>query len=112
MCPKILEEGGTPSRSKPTQSTLSKANQKSNPNAEACNKLSQHVVRSEILYHLDQGCPTQIFEEPIMAAPELIYQKYYIKNNKKYVLIYDFITKKKLLGAASGSGAAGWTALI
>ena len=37
------------------QGQLNKANQKSNFNAEACNKLSQHFVRSEILYHLDQG---------------------------------------------------------
>ena len=36
------------------QDQLSKANQKSNFNAEACNKLSLHSVRSEIFYHLGQ----------------------------------------------------------
>ena len=37
------------------QGQLSKANQKSNFNAEACNILSLHSVRSEMFYHLGQG---------------------------------------------------------
>ena len=37
------------------QGQLSKANQKSNCNAEACNKLYLHPVRSEMFCHLGQG---------------------------------------------------------